>query len=68
MAMQRELDEARTQLKNSERASDEQRRQAQSSREQAAVYRSENVRLQDELRSTKSRLNGALYVLKQFCL
>jgi len=60
MAMQRELDEARTQLKNSERASDEQRRQAQSSREQAAVYRSENVRLQDELRSTKSRLNGAL--------
>jgi chromosome segregation ATPase len=60
MAMQRELDEARVQLKNSERAQDEQRRQAQSSREQAAVYRSENVRLQDELRSTKSRLNGAL--------
>jgi len=58
--MQRELDDLRGQMKASERANDDCRRQTQSSRDQAAVYRTENVRLQDELRSCKSRLNSAL--------
>ena len=34
--------------------------QAVAAREEAAVYKAENLRLQDELRSSKARLNAAL--------
>ena len=60
MAMQRELDSARHQLKDVERESDDLRRAAAGAREEAAVHRSENGRLQDELRSCRARLNSAL--------
>ena len=60
MAMQRELDAARAQLKAAERQCDELRRQAVASREESAVFRAENIRLQDEFYSVKSRLGQAL--------
>eukprot|EP01147_Barroeca_monosierra_P011059 gene11059-3128_t len=60
MAMQRELDSARTQLRAAERQMDELRRQSAASREETSLYRSEISRLQDELRSCRERLNAAL--------
>jgi len=60
LAMQRELDGTRSQMKAQEEAGGDLRRQMLQSREDAAVYRSENLRLQDELRSCKQRLNSAL--------
>eukprot|EP00038_Savillea_parva_P030564 m.78632 g.78632 ORF g.78632 m.78632 type:complete len:444 (+) comp9233_c0_seq1:251-1582(+) len=60
MAMQRELDTSRSQLAASREAADGMRRQALTSREDAAQYRAENLRLSDELRSCKHRLNAAL--------
>eukprot|EP00053_Salpingoeca_punica_P023739 m.218133 g.218133 ORF g.218133 m.218133 type:complete len:356 (-) comp55857_c0_seq1:334-1401(-) len=60
LAMQRELEMARSQLRSAERSNDETRRQTVASREEAALHRAENLRLQDELRSCRSRLNSAL--------
>eukprot|EP00040_Diaphanoeca_grandis_P025521 m.141436 g.141436 ORF g.141436 m.141436 type:complete len:469 (-) comp30189_c0_seq1:57-1463(-) len=60
LAMQRELDGTRSQMKAQEEAGGDLRRQMLQSREDAAIYRSENLRLQDELRSCKQRLNSAL--------
>ena len=78
MALQREVEGTRTQIRGSvragaaarhpraphccrqERAADQMRRQAQSSRDEAALHRADNIRLQDDLRSAKSRLSAAL--------
>eukprot|EP00035_Acanthoeca_spectabilis_P000289 m.72462 g.72462 ORF g.72462 m.72462 type:complete len:449 (-) comp10116_c0_seq1:1365-2711(-) len=60
MAMQRELDTSRSQLAASRDAADGLRRDALSSKEEAAHYRSENIQLSDALRSCKQRLNNAL--------
>lgn len=60
MAMQRELDGARSLLKSGERSSDEMRRQTIQVREEVASFKAENLRLQDDLRSCKARLSSAL--------
>eukprot|EP00049_Salpingoeca_infusionum_P003024 m.62412 g.62412 ORF g.62412 m.62412 type:complete len:402 (-) comp11910_c0_seq1:303-1508(-) len=60
MAMQRELDAARAQLRGAERDTDGLRRQAAQCREEAARHRAENMRLNEELRSCRERLNAAL--------
>lgn len=60
MTLQREVDGSRSALKSQERFSDDLRRQAVAAREEAATYKAENLRLTDELRSCKARLNSAL--------